>query len=383
MGTYIRCEPFEVATGWTYGLLPEVPMPREALTPRQALDDVLRPSLESGPCYVTFSGGRDSSAVLAAATDLARREGLADPIPVTRVYPDIPETDEADWQRTVVDHLRLTNWLRLNFRSGESDLLGEAARAGLRRRGLLWPPALHAHDVMFRAVGPGSLLTGEGGDAVLGMQRVTPLVLFRRRRSFRRVLFPHAVGAVLPGPIRRAAATRAARKSVQSRWLRPAALTRHARLAAADATEEPLRFDLAKWMITRRRSFATIRHNHTEAASEFGLVASDPLLDPRFVAAIAHWAGRWGFDGRTAAMHALFADVLPVRILTRSTKAAFNQAHAGEETRRFARDWDGSGVDTDLVDPKRLRQVWLSSEPTMAAGLLLQSAWLANQGALR
>ena len=381
MGTYIRCEPFEVATGWTYGLLPDVPMPPEVVAPRQALDDVLRPALESGPCFVTFSGGRDSSAVLAAATDLARREGHAEPIPVTRVYPDIPETDEADWQRTVVDHLRLTNWVRLNFRAGESDLLGDAAKAGLRRRGLLWPPALHAHDVVFQEVGPGSLITGEGGDAVLGMQRVTPLVLFRRRRSLRRVLLPHAVGAVMPGPGRRMAATRAARNSVQSRWLRPAALARHARLAAADATVEPLRFDRAKWMITRRRSFATIRHNHAEAAREFGLVASDPLLDPRFVAAIAQWAGRWGFDGRTAAMHALFSDILPEPVLTRSTKAAFNHAHAGDETRRFASTWDGSGVDTDLVDPERLRQVWLSAEPTMAAGLLLQSARLAHQAA--
>ena len=381
MGTYIRCEPFEVATGWTYGLLPDVPMPPEVVAPRQALDDVLRPALESGPCFVTFSGGRDSSAVLAAATDLARREGHAEPIPVTRVYPDIPETDEADWQRTVVDHLRLTNWVRLNFRAGESDLLGDAAKAGLRRRGLLWPPALHAHDVVFQEVGPGSLITGEGGDAVLGMQRVTPLVLFRRRRSLRRVLLPHAVGAVMPGPVRRMAATRAARNSVQSRWLRPAALARHARLAAADATVEPLRFDRAKWMITRRRSFATIRHNHAEAAREFGLVASDPLLDPRFVAAIAQWAGRWGFDGRTAAMHALFSDILPEPVLTRSTKAAFNHAHAGDETRRFASTWDGSGVDTELVDPERLRQVWLSAEPTMAAGLLLQSAWLSHQEA--
>lgn len=383
MGTYIRCEPFEVATGWTYGLLPETPMPPEVFTPRRALDDVLRPALESSPCFVTFSGGRDSSAVLAAATDLARREGHPDPVPVTRVYPEIPETDEAAWQRLVVDHLRLTDWVRLDFRSGESDLLGDAAKAGLRRRGLLWPPALHAHDIAFRKVGPGSLLTGEGGDAVLGMQRVTPLVLFRRRRSVRRALFPHAVGAVLPRPIRRVVATRAAHRSVQSRWLRPEALLRHARLAAADATVEPLRFDRAKWMITRRRSFATIRHNHAEAAAEFGLVATDPLLDPRFVAAIAHWAGRWGFDGRTAAMHALFADLLPESVLTRSTKAAFNHAHAGEETRMFAREWDGTGVDSDLVDPERLRQVWLSNEPTMAAGLLLQSAWLAREKAVR
>ena len=70
-----------------------------ARTPREALDDAIRPALVDGPCYVTFSGGRDSSAVLAAATALARREGHALPVPVTRVYPDLPDTDESDWQR--------------------------------------------------------------------------------------------------------------------------------------------------------------------------------------------------------------------------------------------------------------------------------------------
>ena len=40
MGTYIRCEPFEVATGWTYGLLPDVPMPPEVVAPRQAFQAI-------------------------------------------------------------------------------------------------------------------------------------------------------------------------------------------------------------------------------------------------------------------------------------------------------------------------------------------------------
>ena len=69
--------------------------------------------------------------MLAAATALARREGHALPVPVTRVYPDLPDTDESDWQRAVIDHLGLTEWVRLELRNGESDLLGPAARDAL------------------------------------------------------------------------------------------------------------------------------------------------------------------------------------------------------------------------------------------------------------
>jgi asparagine synthase (glutamine-hydrolysing) len=79
-------------------------------------------------------------------------------------------------------------------------------------------------------------------------------------------------------------------------------------------------------------------------------------------------------------MHALFSDVLPRAVLGRTTKASFNHAHAGEATREFARTWDGTGVDEDLVDPEQLRSVWLSDEPTMATGVLLHSAWLAGAG---
>ena len=369
-----------MATGWTYGLLAPTPLPASGLSPREALEDCLRPALLAPPCYVTFSGGRDSSAVLAVAASLARREGHALPIPVTRVYPDLPDTDESSWQRAVIDHLRLDDWLRLEFRQGETDLLGAAARDGLLSRGLLWPPALQAHGAMFSRLGEGSLLTGEGGDAVLGMRRVAPAVLFKRGRASRRALLPHAVNAFLPRPVRRGLAARLARGSVQRRWLRPRALAEHARRAAADATAEPLRADEATWHITRYRSFATIRHNHSAAAAQYGLSARDPLLDPGFIAAVAHAGGTSGFESRTAAMHALFSDLLPAAVLSRVGKASFNHAHSGSATREFAGSWDGSGVDSDLVDPELVRAVWLSDSPTMAAGLLLQSAWLAAEG---
>ena len=53
------------------------------LTPLAALEEAILPALRRPPCLVSFSGGRDSSCVLAAATRAARREGLQPPVPVT------------------------------------------------------------------------------------------------------------------------------------------------------------------------------------------------------------------------------------------------------------------------------------------------------------
>jgi asparagine synthase (glutamine-hydrolysing) len=189
---FFRPDPLEVASGWVYGSVPATQRPDTNGRPRDALDDVIRPALVDGPCYVSFSGGRDSSAVLAAATALARREGHALPVPVTRLYPDLPDTDESAWQRAVVDHLGLTEWVRLELRNGESDLLGDAARDALASRGVLWPPALQAHGVMFEHLRGGSLLTGEGGDAVLGGRRITPMAALLRRRRPDKVLVRYA-----------------------------------------------------------------------------------------------------------------------------------------------------------------------------------------------
>lgn len=377
---FVRSTSLEVAAGWIYGLLPASPLPETTKTPRAALDDALRPALVNGPCYVTFSGGRDSSAILAAATDLARREGLDLPVPVTRVYPHLPDTDESQWQRDVIDHLRLTEWVKLEFTGGETDLLGAAARDAVRRRGLVWPAALQTHGAMFSHLGSGSLLTGEGGDAVLGLRRGTALTLLRRRRRVSRALLAHAATALLPRPLRQARLERALRDSGQSRWLKPAALAEHIRIAASEEVAEPLRYDAGTWFISRRRFFATASHNYAAGAAEYGLRSGDPLLDHGFIAALARAGKGWGYNGRTATMRALFADVLPAAVLSRNTKARFNHAHSGSGSRDFARTWDGSGVDPDLVDVEKLREVWLSEEPTMATGMLLHSAWLAAGG---
>ena len=63
--------------------------------PLDAIEDVIRPALLRPPCLVSFSGGRDSSAILATATAIARRDGLALPIPATYRFPEAPHTQEA------------------------------------------------------------------------------------------------------------------------------------------------------------------------------------------------------------------------------------------------------------------------------------------------
>jgi len=375
----VRSTPLEVATGWAYGLVPEQPLPKTSATPREMLDNAIRPALRAGRCYVAFSGGRDSSAVLAAATALARREDLPPPIPVTTVYPDLPDTDESDWQRLVIGHLGITNWIRLEFRSGESDLLGPAARRALKAHGLMWPPALQTQGAMYEHLEEGSLLTGEGGDAVFGMQRVTPLTVMRRRRRFDRLVVTESFKAVLPRPVRRGLIARRERSGQLRPWLRPRALQQHAKLVTADDAQQPLRYDRGTWFLNRRRFWSVMGTNQRETAAEFGLLTSDPLLDPGFLAALARRGGGWGFTGRTAVMRALFSDVLPNEVLARSTKAAFNRAVTGPGTLEFAESWDGTGVDPDLVDPDVLRTLWRSASPTMPTGMLLHSAWLASQ----
>src|SRR5690625_1146418 len=98
---------------------------------RAALDRVATESVTGGPCYVLFSGGRDSSLVLALATRAARDNGVPDPIPVTAVYPGDEDADEREWQRLVLDHLEITEQVVISV-TDERSTLGELATTHLR-----------------------------------------------------------------------------------------------------------------------------------------------------------------------------------------------------------------------------------------------------------
>ncbi len=358
-----------------------VPLEPVEASPRQVLHGLVRPLLERSPCFVAFSGGRDSSAILALATAVARAEGLDDPVPVTEVYPDVPESDEHEWQQLVIDHLELRQHIQVRF-TDENDLLGPTAREGLLRRGLIWPPALQIKPNTLRALSPGSLLTGEGGDEVFGARRVAPWPhLSRRTPVSRRVALAAAAGSLLPRPLRVRRAQRGLRESGLQPWLKPAITERHLRLVAEDSASEPLRWDRALLWLTRRRATAMTAHNYRLVAAEQDISVVDPFLDPRFLTALGHLGGATGFAGRTEVTGILFGDLLPDAVVTRGDKALFNRAFLGESTRAFARSWDGSGVDEALVDPERLRQEWLAEQPSAISSVLLQSAWLHANGA--
>src|SRR3974390_850222 len=74
----------EVAAGLVVGQGGGPPFaPDHSVPPIAALRDLGATVLATPPCVVAFSGGRDSSALLALLVDVARVEGLDQPIAVT------------------------------------------------------------------------------------------------------------------------------------------------------------------------------------------------------------------------------------------------------------------------------------------------------------
>ena len=132
-----------------------------------ALEEVMLPALRRPPAVVSFSGGRDSSAILAVATDVARRHGLDDPVPAIMRFPDAPATDETEWQELVLGHLGIRDPDVIELRD-ELDALGPTASAILDRRGVRWPGNAYLHEPVLERASGGSLLTGLGGDELFG-----------------------------------------------------------------------------------------------------------------------------------------------------------------------------------------------------------------------
>ena len=344
--------------------------------PRAVLDDVLRHALARPPCLVSFSGGRDSSAVLAAATLVARREGLPLPVPVTNRFPAVATSQEDEWQEQVVRHLDLADWEKLVL-TDEVDSVGPVATDVLRRVGLLWPFNSHFHVPILRRAAGGSLLTGVGGDELFGshMWGSARLVLNGRRRP--QVSRLGAVGAALaPRPVRRWALAR--RHKVRWRWLRPEVDEALNRTRADFHSRTPLAWDggLRWWWRSRNRT--VVDASLAALAADAGVRIRHPFLEPSVVGAVAQHFGARGPVNRAAAMRLLFAEVLPDAVLGRRSKASFNQAFFATHSRAFASTWTGGGVDHSIVDADRLATEWRSADPDPRSYLLMQSAWLAG-----
>ena len=160
-----RLDGLELASGLVIGhdSGPALAVTEMGPSPRQALEDALEKSLRRPPCVVQFSGGRDSSAVLALASLVARRSDLPLPIPVTLVFPGMAETDEGEWQELVIRHLGLPDWQRL-FLTDEMDLVGPFAANLLLEFGPTYPSNGHFIAPVLEVASGGTLLTGVGGD---------------------------------------------------------------------------------------------------------------------------------------------------------------------------------------------------------------------------
>jgi asparagine synthetase B (glutamine-hydrolysing) len=343
--------------------------------PLAALEQAVLPALRRAPCLVSFSGGRDSSAVLAVAARLARREQLPLPIPATNRFPGHDDTEESEWQERVVAHLRLDDWIRVDAR-GDLDCLGPVARRVLRRHGLLWPCNAHFHVPLFEAARGGSLLTGVGGDEVFTDSQWSHAlgVMGGAVRPQPRDVLPVGL-ALAPRPLRRTVLRR--RTTHPCSWLRPDASKALRNALADQAADEPLRWaSRLRW----RRGL-----RYLEAGDEsLRLLAGDadvrllhPLLDEGFCASLSALPRRERFADRTEGMRRLFGELLPAEVLARRTKASFDSVFWADESRAFAERWQGEAVDEDIVDAEELAAAWRGPEPDPRSFTLLQAVWLA------
>ena len=364
----------ELAAGTAIGGESTVPLPGTALDAREALEQACVAALVREPCIVSFSGGRDSSAVLATAVRVARERGLAAPIPVSLRFPDVPSTEESSWQELVIRHMRLTDWVRIEI-GDELDFLGPWARAGLSKHGLLWPANAHFHSPIFERAGGGSVLTGLDGDGLLGgwRWRRAQAVLERRARPAPRDVMRVAL-ALAPESVR--AARLARRQQLHVSWLRPDARRLLAGLLARERASEPRPWPARVAWFAGRRYLKLGVHSLALLAEAHDVEVHHPLLDPTFLSALAARGGPAGYGTRQEATRALFGDLLPAELVVRPTKGEFGMALWGPQARRFAAHRDGAGVDPELVDADLLRAVWSKPNPPLGAATLLQHAWL-------
>ncbi len=334
-------------------------------SPSAALANAMLLALERPPCLVSFSGGRDSSLVLAAATRAARLHGLPEPIPVTLRFPAAPLADEAAWQELMVNHLRLRDWVKLPI-ADELDFVGPVARAAYAAHGLQFPANAHCHAPIFDLAPGGSLLAGVGGDHILGRWRWGGLPSGVRQRLVR------ATAVRLPPTVRARIATRRAPPAA-SNHLSRAARRRVARLDAAEAVREPTTWaQRLPWQAQRRfRALSTRSLTRLALARNVCFVA--PLLDDRFLAALGHAGHREAFRTRTHAMGA-FADLLPPAVRERRTKAWFGEALWSAPSRAAARSQAESGPPLgEPIDEIALVRLWTGSSIDTRTALLLQA----------
>lgn len=333
--------------------------------------EATRRAVERAPCLVSFSGGQDSSLVLAAATRLARTEGLADPIPITWRSRDVPANDESSWQEAVVAELGLRDWVKLE--TGDAlDWVGPVAAAVVARHGVLYPANAHFHQPLAAHAEGGALLTGIGGDQLFGLWRWSHAADVLARRVRATPADALRVGlAWSPETVRRRIAARRAEPTGRS-WLRAEYDGALGRMLAADAASEPPSWPgRVDWQLRRRflhMGIASIER----IAGDHDCLLAHPLVDPSVAQSVAAAGGRHGFSNRAQALAALFPALRPAALAARRGKVGFDGVFSREPSRLAAAAWDGSGVDDAIIDAEALRELWAQRIPIRSAMLLQQ-----------
>jgi hypothetical protein len=381
----LNLDPLELATGLALGANGAIaPLPEPgAASAREVLEAALLPALSRPPCVVSFSGGRDSSAMLALATLVARRGGLPDPIPITWRFPAHPSTDESQWQEQVISRLRLREWEILNLNE-ELEVLGEIATGLLRRHGLLWPATAHLSlPALTHARGGSLLVTAHLRRLLDGWRFARASQVIRGRVKPERRDAGRVAVAMMPQAVR----MRIGRAEAVSgfSWLTPQAQrVLFARLGGR--FNMPRRWD--RWLawFGSERSIALVEQSQALIAREHDVLPQYPLRSPAFLAALAKEGGPAGFGGRRELTNRLFGNLVPDSVLERrQTRYEFADVLWASHSRAFAHSWDGSGVDQDLVDAERLRSMWTGPRPWLYgwSATAAQAAWLATGGSRR
>jgi hypothetical protein len=376
--------PLDIAYGIPLGDDAVPPLERDPSvgTPRSAIDTVLAEALRRTPCLISFSGGRDSSALLAAAVRVAQREGLDLPIPATLIFPQSEQSNEDEWQAIVLGHLGVTEWERFEI-VDELDAVGPVATEALLRHGLLWPFNTHFHAPIIERAAGGTVVTGFGGDELGRSLDATRAERILSAKKIKRRSDLLVVGlAVSPRPVRAMVHRRRARADMgEVPWLTEEGQRQLVRAYGLSEANIPLGWDakLRRW-IWPGRYFRRCVQSFDVLGSYHDVDVVHPFAEGRVLDALGASGGFRGIGGRTELMRDVFGDVLPSELVERSTKGSFTDPLWTETAKRFAREWSGEGVDRELVDPDALRRHWSGDVRNLVSTTLLQSAWLHDHG---
>lgn len=378
----IGLRPLEVAYGLAFGVSRKLP-PLEAdaaTAPRAAFESVMLRALRRPPCVVSFSGGLDSSGLLALATHVARREGLPDPVPATLEFPGAADSDERHYQELVLRHLGIDDWVRLPF-TDELDAVGPFAQRAMLRHGLLWPFNLHFHLPIIEAARGGTVMTGFGGDE---LGRSSASLNAERAIARRRIGSPreaaHIAYRLSPPALRHA---RELFRRLELRETFPYLTTKaraQLRLALTEEHTHPFGWGrlLREWM-WRGRYFRVCKGNFRVMGGPDDVVTVHPFVEPEVLRVLGENGRYAGMGGRKEILTALAGDLLPPELLARTTKAAFGVPLWTETATEFAAGWSGRGLDASLVDPDAVRATWLTPGRSVMTTSMLQAAWLADR----